>query len=233
MLVRRVELLRCLAAPGGTPGLVLVLRRVEADAQGCRVALTPFVVAAREAGAPQAPGLPGLAALPAAPGPAAGAAALALALPTASACAGPGVRADGGAGPWALVRLRPFCLEVRQGKARFDRDIRLPPALRGLGLGTYLLATLVRVAVGLGHAEARVRALHLVSRDASPLRDAFYRSMRFTLTLWPDGSGWARARRLGDLRAGHDPGRVRALGPAFGLALLAGAGGLAAPPGPG
>ncbi|WP_028587316.1 hypothetical protein [Desulfocurvus vexinensis] len=216
MLVRRVELLRCLAAPGGTPGLVLVLRRVEADAQGCRVALAPFVVAAREAGAPQALGPSGC-----------------LALATASACAGPGVRADGGVGPWALVRLRPFCLEVRRGKARFDRDIRLPPALRGLGLGTYLLATLVRVAVGLGHAEARVRALHLVSRDASPLRDAFYRSMRFTLTLWPDGSGWARARRLGDLRAGHDPARVRALGPAAALALLAGAGGLAAPPGPG
>lgn len=230
MIVRRLELLRCLAAPGGMAGLVLVLRRVEADAGGCRVTLAPFVAAPREAGEPQTLAAPGCLALAAAPWPAEGIAPLASL--DAPACPGPRARADGGPEPCALVRLRPFCLEVRQGKARFDRDIRLPPALRGLGLGTYLLATLVRVAVGLGHGEARVRALHLVSRDASPLRDAFYRSMRFTLTLWPDGSGWARARRLDDLRAGHDPARVRALGPASALALLAGAGSLAVPSGP-
>lgn len=126
------------------------------------------------------------------------------------------------AGGWrlAVLRVRPFSLHVRGGKARFDRDIRLPAPLRGLGLGTYLLSTLVRLAVRLGHAEARVRALHLVARDHTPLRAAFYRSMRFSLTLWADGTGWARAARLGDLRAACDPAKVRDLSQRGVAALL-------------
>ncbi len=116
------------------------------------------------------------------------------------------------AGPYARrpvpATIRPFSLTVRGAKARFDRDLRLPPPWRGLGLGTYFLATLVRLAVLLGHGQARVRALHLVARDHAPLRTAFYLGMGFRLTLWPDGTGFARADRLADLRRTLNPAKV-------------------------
>lgn len=128
----------------------------------------------------------------------------------------PLMEARPGLGPWTSrlgpTGIRPFTLRVAGGKARFDRDLRLPGPWQGLGLGTWLLCSLVRLAVLLGHGEARPRALHLVGRDHTPLRAAFYRSMCFTLTLWPDGTGFARAARLADLRLCHDPAKVHELG---------------------
>lgn len=109
----------------------------------------------------------------------------------------------------ATLRCRPFTLTIGHGRACFARRLRLPPGLRGLGLGTWLMASLVRRAVDLGLGAARVRALHLVARDASPLRDAFYRSMGFEVTVWRDGSGWARAKRLDALRSEADSAKSR------------------------
>jgi len=127
------------------------------------------------------------------------------------------------AGPVGLLRIlpdaavasvlscKPFTLAVRRGLACFDRYLRLPPGLRGLGLGTWLMAALVRQAVDLGLGASRVRSLHLVARDASDLRDNFYRAMGFTVTVWRDGSGWARAARLDTLRASANPAKTRLL----------------------
>ena len=111
----------------------------------------------------------------------------------------------------ATVRCAAFTLAVHGGRACFSRNLRLPPQLRGLGLGTWLMAALVRRAVALGLGAARVRSLHLVARDASALRDHFYRSMGFAVTVWRDGSGWARVARLDALRRHADPVKVRLL----------------------
>ena len=118
---------------------------------------------------------------------------------------------------WRPLRAKPLCLEVlaapRHLAARFSRVIELPAPLRGLGLGTYLMSTLVRRAVAQGFGAARVRSLHLLKRQDTPLRNAFYLSMGFDLALYADGSGWARARRLDQLRAAHDPAKLRELPP--------------------
>ncbi len=111
----------------------------------------------------------------------------------------------------ASVRCKPFTLAVRHDRACFDRYLRLPVTLRGLGLGTWLMSSLVRQAVDRGLGAARVRSLHLVARDASELRDSFYRSMGFAVTVWRDGSGWARAARLDGLRRRANPAKVRLL----------------------
>lgn len=126
------------------------------------------------------------------------------------ACAAAGLR-------WRPLRARPLRLDViaapRHLAARFSRVIELPAPLRGLGLGTYLMSTLVRRAVALGFGAARVRSLHLLKRQDTPLRNAFYRCMGFDLALYADGSGWARARRLDQLRTAHDPAKLRELPP--------------------
>ena len=111
----------------------------------------------------------------------------------------------------ASLRCRPFTLTIEHGRARFARHLRLPSGLRGLGLGTWLMTSLVRQAVGLGLGASRVRSLHLVPHDASDLRDAFYRTMGFVVTVWRDGSGWARAARLDGLRTEADPAKARLL----------------------
>ncbi len=110
-----------------------------------------------------------------------------------------------------LPRCKPFTLGVRGGRACFSRSLRLPPPLRGLGLGTWLMAGLVRQAVARGLGAARVRSLHLVARDASDLRDNFYRAMGFAVTVWRDGSGWARAARLDALRTRPNAAKARPL----------------------
>jgi len=101
-----------------------------------------------------------------------------------------------------------FVLEIRGGKARFGRSFSLPAELRGRGLGTYLLTGLIRRAVGLGFGDVPVHGLHLIKQQNSPLRNAFYQSMGFTLIPYRDGSGWARAPRLDVLRMHHDSGKV-------------------------
>lgn len=101
-----------------------------------------------------------------------------------------------------------FHLDVRHGKACFGRELILSEDLRGLGVGTYLLCGLVRRAVSCGCTDARVRSLHLISRQNTPLRNAFYRNMGFDVTVYRDGSGWARCSRLGDLRQQHDLAKV-------------------------
>lgn len=111
------------------------------------------------------------------------------------------------AGPRA-VSCPGFTLEIRRGKARFGRSFALPRELRGQGLGTYLLAGLVCRAVRLGFGGVPVHGLHLIKQQNTPLRNAFYRSMGFTLTLYRDGSGWVRAPRLDVLRMEHDPEKV-------------------------
>ncbi|BBD07192.1 hypothetical protein [Desulfovibrio ferrophilus] len=113
-----------------------------------------------------------------------------------------------------------FTLEVRGGKARFGRMFSLPHELRGQGLGTYLLCGLVREAVGFGFGNLPVHGLHLIKQQDTPLRNAFYRSMGFTLTLYRDGSGWARAPRLDVLRMHHDPAKVRELNVQAPLGIL-------------
>ncbi|WP_461210905.1 hypothetical protein [Desulfocurvus sp. DL9XJH121] len=123
------------------------------------------------------------------------------------------VSAPGGPGwsgpAWERLRAKALALDADPRRARFSRELLLPEALRGLGLGTYILCALVRRAVGRGCGGARVRALHLLARQHSPLRSAFYLGMGFELTLYADGSGWARAPRLDGLRAAHDPAKVR------------------------
>lgn len=106
------------------------------------------------------------------------------------------------------VRCPGFTLTVRGGKARFGRAFSLCPELRGRGLGTYLMTRLARRAVQLGFGAVPVHALHLVRQQNTPLRNAFYRSMGFDLTLYRDGSGWARAARLDRLRLASDPAKV-------------------------
>jgi len=109
----------------------------------------------------------------------------------------------------SLAGCRGFTLTLRGGRARFGRSLHLPPGLRGRGLGTYLMAWLVRRAVDLGFGALPVHGLHLIRQQDTPLRNAFYRSMGFELTLYRDGSGWARAPRLDGLRMRHDPAKVR------------------------
>lgn len=62
-----------------------------------------------------------------------------------------------------------------------------------------------------GYRDAPVRSLHLLKRQNSALRNAFYERLGFDLTLYDDGSGWARAKRLGQLRTSAEAGKVREL----------------------
>ena len=109
---------------------------------------------------------------------------------------------------WERLRAKSFTLNVRRGRACFSRDLKLPEGVRGVGVGTYMLCSLVRRAVRLGFGGVKVRSLNLVKAQNTPLRNAFYERMGFDLTLYSDGSGWARARRLDQLRMRHDPAKV-------------------------
>lgn len=126
--------------------------------------------------------------------------------------AGPVAGCGGSLPPWDALRARAFVLEAGPDKARFGRVLELPEALRGLGLGTHILCALVRRAVALGFGGARVRSLHLVKAQDTPLRNAFYRRMGFCVTLYRDGSGWARAARLDQLRTLAHAAKIRSLG---------------------
>lgn len=118
-------------------------------------------------------------------------------------------------------------LRICGGKAAFGRFLQIPAGMRGNGLGTWFMCSLVKNAIALGFAEASVRGLHLVKRHDSSLRNAFYRNLGFDVVLYRDGSGFARAARIGQLRVAHDPLKVRERRMPVGLAAVFGLGGAA------
>ncbi|SKA76346.1 GNAT family N-acetyltransferase [Desulfobaculum bizertense] len=107
-----------------------------------------------------------------------------------------GVREDQGIFSCFDFPCKGFELHCGERQLAFGRELFVPEPLRGRGVGSYLLRWLAGQALDAGLGAERVRSLHLISRQNTELRNAFYERLGFELTVYRDGSGWARLPQL-------------------------------------
>jgi GNAT superfamily N-acetyltransferase len=104
-------------------------------------------------------------------------------------------------------------LEIKKcnGKleAIFDRYIMIAHALRGLGVGTYILTSLTNIAISLHDKEIEVRDIQVRrDNDDSEFLRKFYERMGFDINEY-NGEIIARANTLTQLRREYNKNKVR------------------------